>query len=109
MFFVEKYCFYVFKIDNINYLTVTFREICRYQKFTNLLIFKLSFFRLIKKLMLKIKSNFRMQTAILKTIQKITETFLIFYFEAINRAAIHVKRVIIQVKDMQLINDYMNS
>ena len=50
-----------------------------------------------------------MQTAILKTIQKITETFLIFYFEAINRAAIHVKRVIIQVKDMQLINDYMNS
>ena len=50
-----------------------------------------------------------MQTAILKTIQKITETFLIFYFETINRAAIHVKRVIIQVKDMQLINDYMNS
>ena len=50
-----------------------------------------------------------MQTAILKTIQKIIEIFLIFYFEAINRAAIHVKRVIIQVKDMQLINDYMNS
>jgi histone H3/H4 len=97
------------------------------QKTTNLLIFKLSFQRLVKKLMqhVNLKKNIecdlKIQRAIIDAFQEVVEEFLMKSFQSmnllilkcfvilialmINLFAIYVKRVIIQVKNMKLLNN----
>ncbi len=103
------------------------KEIRILQKTTDLLILKLFFQRLVKKFMqhvdLKknIECDLKIQRAVIDAFQKIGEEFLMRSFEnmnllilkccvilialMINLLAIHVKRVIIQVKNMKLLNN----
>ncbi len=91
------------------------------------MILKLFFQRLVKKFMqhVNLKKNIecdlKIQRAIIDAFQKVVEEFLIKSFESmnllifkccsilialmINLLAIHVKRIIIQVKNMKLLNN----
>jgi histone H3/H4 len=108
----------------------TLRKIKVMQKSTNLLMSRLSFQRVIKKIMKNEERtkkqhmmNLRIQRSALNALQKITKDFFIEIFESestiiwilwtwdinimrsvINLLTIHVKRITIQVKNMQLLN-----
>ena len=91
----------------------------------NFLISKMKFARFVRKIMQKyLNENLRIQSAVLNALQKIVKTFLssfffnmciifLHYFIIIdqyavtNRLTIHVKRVIIQEKNMILLVDLM--
>ena len=91
----------------------------------NFLILKIKFIRLMRKVMQKyFNENLRIQFNALNALQKIVKTFLSFvfvniyiilsyYFTIVNSFAmtncliIHVKRVIVQAKDMQLLMNLM--
>ena len=80
--------------------TVALREIRRYQKSTDLLIRKLPFQRLARKIAPDFKSCFQ-ESAVL-ALQESAEAYLVGLFEDTNLAAIHAKRVTIMPKDIQL-------
>ncbi len=85
--------------------TVALREICRYQKSTDLLIRKLPFQRLVRDIAQSFKiwgevPGFQ-STAVL-ALQEAFEAFLVGVFEDTNLCAIHAKRVTIMNRDMQL-------
>ena len=84
--------------------TVALREIRKYQKSTDLLIRKTPFQRLVREIALDVKSdgNVRIQSSAIEALQEAAEAYLVHLFEDSNLAAIHSKRVMIQVKDMQL-------
>ncbi|KAH8587246.1 histone-fold-containing protein [Bisporella sp. PMI_857] len=85
--------------------TKALREIKRYQKSTELLIPKAPFTRLVKEIMYDVTSRhaFRIQLSALQCLQEAAESALVTEFELTNLAAIHAKRVTIQVKDMHLV------
>ena len=64
-------------------ITVALREIKKYQKSSDLLIFRISFQRIVRKIShdITIDQNFRFQISALKTLQKITKTFMIMIFK----------------------------
>ncbi|CAJ0647377.1 7519_t:CDS:2 [Entrophospora sp. SA101] len=74
--------------------TIALREIRQYQKHTGLLIRKLPFQRLVKEIAQNIKPGFRFQSSSI--------AYLVSLFDDANLAAIHAKRVTIQLRDMQL-------
>ena len=90
--------------------TVALREICRYQKGTDLLIRKLPFQRLAREVLQDLNklgsyprfSAERFQATSLLAIQESVEAFSIGMFEDINLCAIHARRVTNMPKDMQL-------
>ncbi|EJU05828.1 histone H3 [Dacryopinax primogenitus] len=90
--------------------TVVLREIRRYQKFTQMLIHKLPFQRLVREIAQEIKNvpkgrgelDIRFQSSALQALQEAAEMYLVNLFEDTQLAAIHAKRVTIQMKDMQL-------
>jgi histone H3 len=83
--------------------TVALREICKYQKTTNLLIRKAPFQRLVCELAQKTgKSNLCMQSTAVLALQKAVEYFMIDVFSSTNLCVMHSKRVTIKVKDMVL-------
>ncbi|KAJ7787049.1 histone-fold-containing protein [Mycena olivaceomarginata] len=67
-----------------------------------LLIRKLPFQRLVREISQDFKTDLRFQSSALQALQEAAEAHLISLFEDTNLAAIHAKRVTIQLKDMKL-------
>mmetsp|Transcript_30298 Transcript_30298/g.69725 ORF Transcript_30298/g.69725 Transcript_30298/m.69725 type:complete len:143 (+) Transcript_30298:94-522(+) len=78
------------------------KEIKKYQKSTDLLIQKLPFQRLVKKVAEDIKTNLMFQSQAILALQEASEAYLVGLFEDTNLCAIHAKRVTIMPKDIQL-------
>ena len=82
--------------------TVALREICHYQRSTDLFIRKLPFQRLVREIAQGFKSDLRIQTTAFYALQEAAEAYMVGLFEDANLAAIHAKRVTILAKDIQL-------
>ena len=82
--------------------TVSLREIRKYQKSTELLLRKAPFMRLVRELAQTYKSDLRFTSQAIECLQTVCEAFVIRRFENANKCAIHVRRVTIMPKDMQL-------
>ena len=82
--------------------TVALREICRYQKSTELLIRKLPFNRLVREITQDFKTDLRFQAQTIAALQEAAEAYLVGLFEDTNLCGIHAKRVTIITKDIQL-------
>ena len=82
--------------------TVALREIRRYQKSTELLIRKLPFTRLVREIAQDFKTDLRFQQEAIAALQEASEAYLVGLFEDTNLCAIHVKRVTLMPKDIQL-------
>ena len=81
---------------------VALREIRRYQKSTELLIRRLPFQRLVKEIAQDIRPGYRFQSSAIMALQESTESYLVGLMEDTNQCAIHVKRVTLMPRDMQL-------
>ena len=82
--------------------TVALREIRRYQKNTDLLIRKLPFQHLVRKIIFEYKQDYWLAAATVAALQEATKAYLVGLFEDTNLCAIHAKRVTIMPKDIQL-------
>ncbi|XP_017317895.1 histone H3.3A [Ictalurus punctatus] len=82
--------------------TVALREIRRYQKSTELLIRKLPFQRLVRKIAQDFKTDLRFQSAAIGALQEANEAYLIGLFEDTKLCSILAKKVAIMPKDIQL-------
>ena len=82
--------------------TVALREIRRYQKNGELLIRKLPFQRLVRKVAQMFKDDVRFQSHAIMALQECSEIYLTSLFEDANLCAIHAKRVTIMPHDIQL-------
>ena len=81
---------------------VALREIRRYQKSTELLIRKLPFQHLVREILQGYGVGYRVTPAMMMSLQEAAEAYLVQLLEDSNLCAIHVKRITIQPKDMQL-------
>ena len=75
------------------------REIRKYQKFTELLIRKLPFQRLVREIAQDFKTDLRFQSSAVLALQEAAEAYLVGLFEDTNLAAIHAKRVTIMYRE----------
>ena len=83
--------------------TVALREIRQYQKFTELLIRKLPFQRLVRELAQDLsKVNIRFQSGEIMALQEALEAYLVGLLKDANLCTVHTKRVTIMPKDIQL-------
>ena len=82
--------------------TVALHEIRRYQKSTELLIRKLLFQRLVRKIAQDLGKDVRFQSGAIIALQEASEAYLVGLLEDSNLCAIHAKRVTIMPKDIQL-------
>ena len=83
--------------------TVALREIWRYQKSTELLIRKLPFQRLVREIAQDLgKMSVHFQSGAIMALQEASEAYLVGLLEDSNLCAVHVKRVTIMPKDIQL-------
>ncbi|TEA25050.1 hypothetical protein DBR06_SOUSAS6010024, partial [Sousa chinensis] len=82
--------------------TVALSEIRRCQKSTELLIHKLPFQHLARKIAQDFKTDLRFQSAATGALQEESEIYLAGLFEDTNLCAIHAKRVTIMPSDIQL-------
>ena len=82
---------------------VAMREIRCYQKTTELLIRKLPFNRLVREIAQGFKTDLRFQAKVIVALQEAAEAYLVGLFEDTNLCGLHVKRVTIMPKDMQLV------
>ena len=82
--------------------TAALREIRHFQKSTALLIRKLPFKRLVRKIAQDFKTRLRFQSAAILCLQEAAEAYLVGLFEDTNLCAIHARRVTIMPKDIQL-------
>ena len=82
--------------------TVALREIRRYQKSTELLIRKLLFQRLVHEILQGYGVGYGVTPAMMMALQEAAEAYLVQLLEDSNLCAIHVKRITIQPKDIQL-------
>ena len=71
--------------------TVALREIRRYQKSTEMLIRKLPFQCLVRKIAQDFKTDLRFQSAAIMAMQEALEAYLVGLFEDSNLCAIHTK------------------
>ena len=71
--------------------TVALREICQYQKSTELLIRKAPFQQLIYEILRDIRNDLRIQATAIKGLQEAAEAYLVGLFEDSNLCAIHAK------------------
>jgi histone H3 len=84
--------------------TVALREIRRFQKTTELLIWKAPFQRLVREItqdMIKNK-DLRFQSLAVLALHEASEAYMVGMFEDTNLAALHAKRVTIMPRDMIL-------
>ena len=81
---------------------VALRDIWRYQKSTELLICKLPFQHLVRKILQGYGVGYRVTPAMMMALQEAAEAYLIQLLEDSNLCAIHTKHITIQPKDMQL-------
>ena len=77
-------------------------EIRHYQKKVHLLIRKLPFQRLVREIAQHFSPDLRFRSATITAFQEASEAYLVHLFEDTNLCAIHVKRVTIMLKDIQL-------
>ena len=82
--------------------TVALREIRRYQKSTELLIRKLPFQHLVRKILQGYGVGYRVTPAMMMALQEAAEAYLVQLLEDSNLCAIHAKHITIQPKDIQL-------
>jgi histone H3 len=83
--------------------TQALRDIRKYQKSTDLLIRKLPFQKLVREVTRDVmKKDFRFQSHAIMALQEASEAYLVSLFEDTNLCALHVKRVTIMPKDIQL-------
>ena len=82
--------------------TVALREIRRYQKSSELLIWQMPFQRLVREIAQVHNPYLRFQSGAILALQESAETYLVGLLEDSNLCAIHAKRVTIMPKDMQL-------
>ena len=82
--------------------TVALREIRRFQKSTELLIRQMPFQRLVREIAQTYSPYLRFQSGAVLALQEAAETYLVGLLEDSNLCAIHVKRVTIMPRDMQL-------
>ena len=80
--------------------TVALREIRRYQKSTELLIRKLPFQHLVRKILQGYSVGYRVTLAMMMALQEAAEAYLVQLLEDSNLCAIHAKRITIQPKDI---------
>ena len=78
------------------------KEIQKYQKGADLLIWRLPFQRLVREITQKRREGLRFQSAAVLALQEAGEAFLVGLLEQANLCAIHAKRVTIMLKDIQL-------
>ena len=71
--------------------TFALREICRYQKSTELLIKRTPFQQVIYEIMRGIRNDLRIQAMAIKGLQEVAEAYLVGLFEDSNLCAIHAK------------------
>ena len=89
-----------------NYLRLGYlalNEIRHYQKKVHLLIRKLPFQCLVREIAQHFSPDLRFRLAAITALQEASEAYLIRLFEDTNLCAIHVKRVMIMPKDIQLV------
>ena len=82
--------------------TVALREIRRFQKSTELLIRRMPFQRLVREIAQTYSPYLRFQSGAVLALQEATEAYLVGLLEDSNLCTIHVKRVTIMPRDMQL-------
>ena len=82
--------------------TVALREIRRYQKTSELLIWWMPFQRLVREIAQVHNPYLRFQSGAILALQESAEAYLVGLLEDTNLCAIHTKRVTIMPKDMQL-------
>ena len=82
--------------------TVALREICRYQKSTELLIRRLPFQRLVWEIAQDFKGRLNFASGAILALQEAAEAYLIGLFKDTNLCAIHAKCITIMPKDIQL-------
>ena len=82
--------------------TVALREIRRYQRSSELLIRRMPFQRLVREIAQTHNPYLRFQSGAILALQESAEAYLVGLLEDSNLCAIHVKRVTIMPKDMQL-------
>ena len=84
-------------------VTVALREIRRYQKSMELLIWKLPFQRLVREIAQNLTgADVRFQSGAIMALQEASEAYLVGLLEDSNLCAVHAKRVTIMPKDIQL-------
>ena len=81
---------------------MTLREICQYQKSTDLLLRKAPFARLCHEITQDYKTDVHWQAEAVASLQQASEYYLVRIFEDALRCAIYAKRVIVAPKDIQL-------
>ena len=82
--------------------TVALREICWYQKSTELLFRKLPVARLIREIAQDFKTDLCFQASAIAALHEAMEAYLVGLFEDTNLCTIHAQCVTITPKDMQL-------
>ena len=82
--------------------TVALKDIRHYQGSTALLIRKLPFQQVVRKISQDIKTDLRFQSAAILCLQEGTEAYLVGLLDDANLCAIHARRVTIMPKDIQL-------
>ena len=88
--------------------TVALREIRRYQKTTELLLRKKSFYQLCREMVQDFAVDMRYQSSSILAMQEATEAYFAGLFEDTNLVAIHTRRVTILPKDIQLVRRIRN-
>ena len=83
--------------------SLALQEVQYYQERSNLLIRKLPFQRLVRGIAQTLKQDVRFRSAALMALQEACEAYLIHLFEDTNLCTIHIKRVTIMPKDIQLV------
>ena len=76
-------------------------EIRHFQKRANLLIRKLPFQHLVRKIAQAFKTDLQFRSATITALQKASEAYVVRLFEDANLCAIHAKRVTIMPRDIQ--------
>ena len=82
--------------------TVALREICRYQKSTELLIRRLPFQRLVREIAQDYRSRLNFASRAILALQEAVEAYLVGLLEDTNLCTIHTKHITIMPKEMQL-------
>ena len=78
-------------------------EIQHYQKKVHLLIRELPFQHLVREIAQHFSLDLRFRSAAITALQEASEAYLVCLFEDTNLCTIHVKRVTIMPKDIQLV------
>ncbi len=79
--------------------TVALRQICQYQKSTELLLRHLPFQWLVWEIASQYRKDFCFQYSVFSALQEACETYLVSLFEDAQICAIHVKRKTVMKKD----------